>query len=78
MIAEAITIVQDADIFAVVGSSLVVYPAAGLVHYAPEKAWRFIIDKRIPYMSPQMQVTAIEKPATEGVEEFRRMLLRKT
>jgi NAD-dependent deacetylase len=68
MIEEAIPIVRTADIFIVVGTSLVVYPAAGLVNYAPWNIPKYIIDKRIPYTSELINVTAIEKPATEGLK----------
>jgi len=74
MIEEAIPVVESADIFAVVGTSLVVYPAAGLVNYAPFEIPKFIIDKRIPYTSSVYNVTAIEKPATEGVRELIQLL----
>ena len=73
-IEEAIPIVYQADIFVVVGTSLVVYPAAGLVNYAQQKIPKFIIDKRIPYTSSLYNLTAIEKPATEGVEQLVEML----
>src|SRR6188474_91948 len=66
-IEEAIPVVRRADIFVVVGTSLVVYPAAGLVNYAARHIPKYIIDKRIPYTSEITNVTAIEKPATEGV-----------
>lgn len=64
---EAIPVVSCADIFVVVGTSLVVYPAAGLIHYAPVEIPKFIIDKKIPYTSDIQNLTAIEKPATEGM-----------
>ncbi len=67
LIEEAIPIVHHADIFAVVGTSLVVYPAAGLVNYASYDIPKFIIDRRIPYTSSIVNITAIERPATEGV-----------
>jgi len=67
-IEEAIPIVRGSDIFVVVGTSLVVYPAAGLVNYAPWNIPKYIIDKRIPYTSEITNITAIEKPATEGVK----------
>ncbi|MEP7258296.1 MAG: Sir2 family NAD-dependent protein deacetylase [Flavitalea sp.] len=73
MIEKAAVLVQQADIFAVIGTSLVVYPAAGLVDLAPPHAKKFIIDKKIPYtMHPGM--TAIEKPATTGVREMMQLL----
>jgi NAD-dependent deacetylase len=71
MIEEAVPVVQEADIFVVVGTSLVVYPAAGLVHYAAPFVPKYIIDKRIPYTSNLHNLTIIEKPATEGVRELR-------
>ncbi len=70
MIEEAIPIVHSANIFAIVGTSLVVYPAAGLVNYVSHEIPKFIIDKRIPYTSSIQNLTAIEKPATEGVGEL--------
>ena len=69
-IEEAIPIVHAADLFAVVGTSLVVYPAAGLVHYAKPGTPLYIIDKKIPYISSRENITAIEKQATEGVREL--------
>ena len=66
-IEEAIPVVRSADIFVVVGTSLVVYPAAGLMNYAAGHIPKYIIDKRIPYTSEVTNITAIEKPATEGV-----------
>lgn len=68
MISSAVPIVCNADIFAVVGTSLVVYPAAGLVNYAPYEIPKFIIDKKIPYTSAIKNLFAIEQPATIGVE----------
>jgi len=74
LIEEAIPIVHSADIFAVVGTSLVVYPAAGLVNYAPYEIPKFIIDKRIPYTSSIYNLTEIELAATEGVRKFKAMI----
>ena len=70
MIEPAISLVQQADIFAVVGTSLVVYPAAGLVNFAPAEIPKFIIDKTIPYTSSIGNLTAIEKPATSGMQDL--------
>ncbi len=67
---EAIPVVYAADIFVVVGTSLVVYPAAGLINYVALETPKFIIDKKIPYTSPMRNLTLIEKPATEGVKEL--------
>ena len=69
-IPDAVSIVRSADVFVVVGTSLVVYPAAGLVNYAPYEIPKFIIDKKIPYSSGIYNLVSIEKPATEGVKEL--------
>jgi len=74
MIEEAINVARTAEIFVVVGTSLVVYPAAGLVNYAPWGIPKFIVDKKIPYTSSLYNLTAIEKPATEGVKELKEKL----
>ena len=68
MIEPAITITNTAEIFVVVGTSLVVYPAAGLVDYAPRFAPKFIVDKSIPYTSLLQNLTVIEEPATKGIK----------
>ena len=67
---EAIPVVYAADIFVVVGTSLVVYPAAGLINYVELETPKYIIDKKIPYTSPMRNLTLIEKPATEGMKEL--------
>jgi NAD-dependent deacetylase len=73
-IVDAVSIVRTADIFVVVGTSLVVYPAAGLVDYARLEIPKFIIDKKIPYGSSVHNLQAIEKPATEGIKELKELL----
>lgn len=71
---EAVPVVYSADVFVVVGTSLVVYPAAGLINYVELETPKYIIDKKIPYTSPMRNLTLIEKPATEGVKELIEML----
>jgi NAD-dependent deacetylase len=73
-IEEAIPIVYSADIFVVVGTSMVVYPAAGLINYVELKTPKFIVDKKIPYTSPMHNLTLIEKPATEGIVDLKKYL----
>lgn len=72
MIDTAIEVASTAEIFVVVGTSLVVYPAAGLINYVPRYAPKFIVDKNIPYTA--YDCTAIEKPATEGIIELTALL----
>ena len=73
MIERAAEVAFDADIFAVIGTSLVVYPAAGLINYAPRAIPKFIVDKNILYPA-LYNLTAIEKPATEGITELMELL----
>jgi len=70
-IEEAIPVVHNADIFVVAGTSLVVYPAAGLVNYIKPEVPIYIIDKKIPYISSKQKLTIIEMPATEGVKQLK-------
>ena len=67
MIEAAIRITKTADIFAVIGTSLQVYPAAGLVNYAAREIPKFILDKKIPYTSSLQNLTVIEKGAGDAV-----------
>ena len=76
MIEPASMIARSAEIFVVVGTSLVVYPAAGLVNYAPWAIPKFIVDKQIPYTSSLYNLITIEMPATKGIEQLKEMLLK--
>jgi NAD-dependent deacetylase len=71
---QAVPLVAEAEIFVVIGTSLVVYPAAGLINYASRGIPKFIIDKTIPYTTGQKNLTAIEKSATEGIVELNKIL----
>ena len=74
MIETALPVVASADIFVVIGTSLAVYPAAGLINYAPDEIPKFIIDKVIPYTMGHHNLTKIEKPATEGIIDLQFLL----
>ncbi len=76
MIERAAALMNDCDYFAVVGTSLQVYPAASLLHYAPPYLPKFIVDKKIPEVRKSDTITFIEKPATEGVKELTALLLK--
>jgi len=66
---EAVDLVGGADVLLVVGTSLQVYPAAGLVFEAPKRARRIVVNPDIPeeVSGPAFEVFA--KPATLGVPE---------
>ncbi len=74
-IQEAIPIVADADIFVVMGTSLVVYPAAGLINYTRDNVPIFVIDKKMPPLPAFANLTIIEKPATAGIEQLKELLV---
>ena len=76
MMEQAIAVVEQADIFAVIGTSLVVYPAAGLVNYTPPFIPKFVVDKKIPEMQPMRQLTKIEAPASTGIHQLKEALLK--
>lgn len=60
-------ICKTANIFAVIGTSLQVYPAAGLTEYVPSSIHKYIVDINIPNITSNEHLTAIEQPATIGV-----------
>lgn len=69
---EAIDITETADYFAVIGTSLQVYPAAGLISYAPGTTPVFYIDpKPISIPNIRNKVEVIAKTATEGAAEMK-------
>jgi len=72
---EAVKITSTADIFVVIGSSLNVYPAAGLIDYAPEKASLWLIDPNDVYVPVNRNVEVIKEPASKGVEILTSRLL---
>lgn len=74
MMSAAVKLLQGIDYFAVIGTSLQVYPAASLVQYVAPGITKFIVDRKIPQVYNIQNLTAIEKPATEGVIEMIEML----
>ena len=66
---QAVDLVSKADIVLIVGTSLQVYPAAGLYRYAPCSAPIYIIDPaEVPLFDKRIK--HIRKVATEGMKEF--------
>ncbi|WP_053975420.1 SIR2 family NAD-dependent protein deacylase [Mangrovimonas xylaniphaga] len=74
MIEPAISICDTADILLIIGTSLQVYPAASLMHYAPENTPTFYIDPR-PAVSNSKNITVIAESATQGMKIFKQNLL---
>ncbi len=74
MIEKAARLSAEADIFAVIGTSLVVYPAAGLLTCAPSSIPKFILDKQIPATPSLTNIHVIESGAVAGIEMLKKQL----
>jgi NAD-dependent deacetylase len=72
---EAVELVADADVLIVVGTSLQVYPAAGLVFEAPKRARRIVVNPDIPEPVAGLAFETVAEPATVGVPEVVAKLL---
>ena len=76
-IEKASAIVSGADLLVIIGTSQVVYPAAGLVNFAPNGIPGFIIDPSEPQIQLDERWTHISKPAKNGVPELKDLLISK-
>ncbi len=70
MIEPAIEEVSRADVFVVIGTSLNVYPAAGLLHYVPSGVPIYLIDPNPVSVPSGIHVTHLMKGASAGIEEL--------
>ncbi len=78
MMLEAVMAITQADIVVIIGTSMVVYPAAGLVDFAPPEASLYYIDPQpnINYeLSQRKNLTILKHPATIGTPQLVRQLL---
>ncbi|PWS33461.1 SIR2 family NAD-dependent protein deacylase [Pedobacter paludis] len=75
MIEVAAKICQQADLFVLIGTSLAVYPAAGLIDFIPSSVPKYIIDPVIPDVRRYKNVFKIEKKAVEGADLLKELLL---
>lgn len=71
---KAVDYASKADIFIIIGTSLNVYPAAGLIHYVPNKAKIFLIDPKPININRSIDITVINKGASEGMRELTEIL----
>lgn len=74
MIENAAILCEKADLFLLIGTSLAVYPAAGLIDFVPVNVPKYIVDPRIPAVSHYKNIITIEKSATAGVKEVATLL----
>jgi len=68
-------IAAKADIFIVIGTSLVVYPAAGLIDYVPDLSPKYLIDPKANMPWAIQNMTVIQEKAGKGVPELVEKLL---
>jgi NAD-dependent deacetylase len=67
-IEEAARVVSSADIFVIIGTSMNVYPAAGLINYVPGTAPIYVIDPNEVSIAGHPQIRVIQKNAGDGVQ----------
>lgn len=72
---EAIPVIREADILIIVGTSLLVYPAAGLINYSKYEATKWLIDPSNIPLSGIPNLNFINKKATVGVNYLVNYLL---
>ena len=71
---EAIPLVQEADVFVIIGTSLNVYPAAGLIGYTRPEIPVFLIDPKEINTPRNRNFTHIQEKAGKGVENLQDIL----
>lgn len=74
MIEVAAKICEKADLFVLIGTSLAVYPAAGLIDFVPRQVNKYIIDPKTPDVKRYQNVITIEQNAVNGMEQLRSIL----
>ena len=73
---KAIKLTAEADIFLIIGTSMQVYPAAGLIDYVPANCEIFVIDPNLENSYAKYE-NFFKTSATEGVKILRELLMRK-
>ncbi len=72
---DAAALARKADIFLIVGTSMAVYPAAGLINYVPFEALKYVVDPKLPDIKHIPFLKLIEDKASSGMERVRSELL---
>ncbi|PUZ20648.1 NAD-dependent deacetylase [Chitinophaga costaii] len=75
LIEKAVEEVMQADIFVIIGTSLAVYPAAGLLDVTRGNIPKYLIDKNISAITGFHQIKTIALPATLGVQQLIKELM---
>ncbi len=75
MIEVAAAIVSTADIFLVVGTSMVVYPAAGLIDYVPDRVKKYVIDPQKPDILHVPNLEFLTEKGSVGLARLKKLLV---
>jgi NAD-dependent deacetylase len=75
MMEVAADIASGADLFLVVGTSMVVYPAAGLIDYVPDNVKKYVVDPKKPEILHVPNLEFITEKASVGMEKLKQILL---
>ena len=75
MMYEAERITAEADVFVVIGTSLQVYPAAGLVNHAPVDIPKFLLDPKLGAVEGVQNLTLINEKAGAGIHQLQQLLV---
>ena len=73
-IETAIGFVEQADVFVIIGTSMNVYPAAGLLNYVPRSAQVYLIDPKQVQVNSSRSIQVIQKGASEGMAVLQQLL----
>ncbi len=74
---EAALITQQADVLLIVGTSLLVYPAASLIDFAPYDTPVYVVDPKMPAVRERSNLHLFQENATTGMQKVREDLLKK-
>jgi len=66
---------READVFLVVGTSMLVYPAAGLIDYVPYDAIKYVVDPNVPSISHVPGVRIFQEKASTGMKKIKQELI---
>ncbi len=76
MMETAARIASEADVFVVVGTSMQVYPAAGLIDYVKRGVPKYLVDPKVPDLSHIPNLHIIADKASTGMAQLREILLK--
>ena len=69
-ISKATEMVKQADLFLIIGTSMNVYPAAGLINYVPNNVPIYVIDPNQPLLNSDRDITFINEKASIGMPKL--------